>query len=42
MHLDESAVGHETVFVNAGRRGLELEPRDLVRLTAARVHRIAG
>ncbi len=43
-HLDESAVGHETVFVSAGRRGLELEldPHDLVRLTAARVHRIAG
>ena len=37
--IDESALGYETVFVSAGRRGLELEldPRDLVRLTAASV-----
>ncbi|KRB75945.1 hypothetical protein ASE01_12910 [Nocardioides sp. Root190] len=37
--VDESASGHETVFVSAGRRGLEIElrPAELVRLTAARV-----
>ena len=37
--LDESALTHETIFVSAGRRGLELElaPADLVRLTGARV-----
>ena len=41
--VDESALEHETVFVSAGRRGLELEldPRDLVRLTDARVRRVA-
>ena len=40
--IDESALEHETVFVSAGRRGLELEldPRDLVRLTDARVRRV--
>ena len=37
--IDESALGHETVFVSAGRRGLELElaPGDLVALTDAMV-----
>lgn len=37
--VDASALEHERVFVSAGRRGLELEldPRDLVRLTDARV-----
>ena len=37
--LDESALGYPTVFVSAGRRGLDLElaPTDLVRVTAARV-----
>ena len=37
--VDASALEHETVFVSAGRRGLELEldPRDLVRLTGAAV-----
>ena len=37
--VDSSALAHETVFVSAGRRGLELEldPRDLVRLTGASV-----
>jgi Cys-tRNA(Pro)/Cys-tRNA(Cys) deacylase len=37
--LDESALEHETVFVSAGRRGLEIElaPADLVTLTAADV-----
>ena len=43
-HLDSSALGHETVLVNGGRRGLQLEldPRDLVRLTNARVHPLAS
>jgi Cys-tRNA(Pro)/Cys-tRNA(Cys) deacylase len=43
-HLDASALEHTTILVNAGRRGLqiELEPRDLVRLTDARVHAIAS
>ena len=43
-HIDASALEHETILVNAGRRGLQLEldPRDLVRLTAARVHPIAS
>jgi Cys-tRNA(Pro)/Cys-tRNA(Cys) deacylase len=42
--LDESALAFETVCVSAGRRGLELElaPADLVRLTGARVARIAS
>jgi Cys-tRNA(Pro)/Cys-tRNA(Cys) deacylase len=35
--LDESALGHETVFVSGGRRGMDLEvaPADLVRVTRA-------
>ncbi|WP_068315078.1 Cys-tRNA(Pro) deacylase [Janibacter anophelis] len=35
--LDESALGHDTVFVSGGRRGLDLEiaPEDLVRATTA-------
>jgi Cys-tRNA(Pro)/Cys-tRNA(Cys) deacylase len=43
-HLDESAFEHETILVNGGRRGLQLEldPHDLVRLTDARVHAIAS
>jgi Cys-tRNA(Pro)/Cys-tRNA(Cys) deacylase len=43
-HVDASALEHETVLVNAGRRGLqmELDPRDLIRLTGARVHPIAS
>ncbi|HVS85089.1 MAG TPA: Cys-tRNA(Pro) deacylase [Gaiellaceae bacterium] len=43
-HLDESALAHETILVNGGRRGLqiELDPRDLVRLTGARTARIAA
>jgi Cys-tRNA(Pro)/Cys-tRNA(Cys) deacylase len=42
--LDSSALGYETIFVSAGRRGLELEldPRDLVRLTGADVRQIAA
>jgi Cys-tRNA(Pro)/Cys-tRNA(Cys) deacylase len=41
--VDSSALEHETVYVSAGRRGLELEldPRDLVRLTAATVRPLA-
>jgi Cys-tRNA(Pro)/Cys-tRNA(Cys) deacylase len=37
--VDESATAHDTVFVSGGRRGfdVELDPRDLVRLTSARV-----
>ena len=43
-HVDESALEHETILVSAGRRGLqiELDPRDLVRLTEARVGPIAA
>ena len=43
-HVDASALEHKTILVNAGRRGLqiELDPRDLVRLTGARVHPIAS
>jgi Cys-tRNA(Pro)/Cys-tRNA(Cys) deacylase len=39
LHLDASALDHETIFVSAGRRGLEIEldPRELARLTDARV-----
>ncbi len=42
--VDESATAHETVYVSAGRRGLqvELSPADLVRLTQAVTARIAG
>jgi Cys-tRNA(Pro)/Cys-tRNA(Cys) deacylase len=41
--LDESALAHETIFVSAGRRGLEIElaPADLARLTDADVRPIA-
>lgn len=41
--LDESALGHATVFVSGGRRGLDLEltPADLVALTDAVVAAIA-
>lgn len=37
--VDDSALGHTTVFVSGGRRGLDLEvaPADLVRGTDARV-----
>jgi Cys-tRNA(Pro)/Cys-tRNA(Cys) deacylase len=43
-HVDVSALDHPTVLVNGGRRGLQLEldPHDLVGLTAARVHAIAS
>ena len=41
--VDRSALDFDTVFVSAGRRGLELElaPDDLVRLTEATVAAIA-
>lgn len=37
--VDDSALDHDTVFVSAGRRGMEVElsPAELVRLTGARV-----
>jgi Cys-tRNA(Pro)/Cys-tRNA(Cys) deacylase len=43
-HIDSSALEHETILVNGGRRGLQLEldPNDLVRLTRAQVHAIAS
>lgn len=42
--LDESALHHETIYVSAGRRGLQLElaPQDLVALTNARTARVAS
>lgn len=42
--LDESALAFDTIYVSAGRRGLELElaPDDLVALTAARVAAVAS
>jgi Cys-tRNA(Pro)/Cys-tRNA(Cys) deacylase len=41
--IDSTALGWETVFVSAGRRGLQLElaPAELVRLTEATVAPIA-
>jgi Cys-tRNA(Pro)/Cys-tRNA(Cys) deacylase len=41
--LEASAVAHETIYISAGRRGLEIEldPQDLVRLTGAEVRAIA-
>jgi Cys-tRNA(Pro)/Cys-tRNA(Cys) deacylase len=41
--VDESALAFETVYVSAGRRGLELElaPADLVRVTGGRTATIA-
>jgi Cys-tRNA(Pro)/Cys-tRNA(Cys) deacylase len=43
-HLDVSALEHATILVNGGRRGLqiELDPRDLARLTGAQLHPIAS
>lgn len=40
--VDDSAPAHRTIFVSAGRRGLELElaPADLVALTRAQVRRL--
>jgi Cys-tRNA(Pro)/Cys-tRNA(Cys) deacylase len=41
--LDSSALEHGTIYVSAGKRGLEIElaPADLVRLTGAAVRPIA-
>lgn len=41
--VDQSALDHTTIFVSAGRRGMdvELEPGDLIRLTKARAVPIA-
>jgi Cys-tRNA(Pro)/Cys-tRNA(Cys) deacylase len=41
--VDATAAGFDTVFVSAGRRGLQVElaPADLIRLTAATVASIA-
>ena len=41
--LDGSAAAHQTIYVSAGRRGLEIElsPNDLLRLTGARTASIA-
>lgn len=41
--LDESAMGHRTIFVSAGRRGLDVEiaPADLVEVTGATIGAIA-
>jgi Cys-tRNA(Pro)/Cys-tRNA(Cys) deacylase len=43
-HVDSAALEHETILVNGGRVGLQLEldPADLVRLTDAQVHAIAS
>ena len=43
-HVDESALLCETILVNGGRVGLQLElsPADLVRITDARVQAIAS
>jgi Cys-tRNA(Pro)/Cys-tRNA(Cys) deacylase len=40
--VDDAAMEHDTVFVSAGRRGLEVElaPADLVALTGAEVRRL--
>jgi Cys-tRNA(Pro)/Cys-tRNA(Cys) deacylase len=42
--IDGTATTHSTIYVSAGRRGLqvELDPADLVRLTGARVAAIAA
>lgn len=42
--VDESALGHETIYVSAGRRGLELElaPADLLALTGGRAQRLTS
>ena len=40
--LDETALEHETIYVSAGRRGLEIElaPRDLLALTGGTARRL--
>ena len=41
--VDDSALEHDTIYVSAGRRGLEIElaPQDLVALTRAEVRPLA-
>ena len=41
--VDEAALAHKTILVSAGRRGLQLEldPRELVRITAAEIRAVA-
>jgi len=41
--VDPAALAHETVFVSAGRRGMDVElaPGDLVRLTGAVVEPVS-
>jgi Cys-tRNA(Pro)/Cys-tRNA(Cys) deacylase len=41
--VDISAMDCETIYISAGRRGLDVElaPADLIRLTAAKTARIA-
>ena len=43
LAIDDSAAAHPTIYVSAGRRGLQLElaPADLVRLTSARTAPLA-
>lgn len=42
--LDESALAHETIVLNGGRRGLQLEldPQDVLRLTGGRAQRLTS
>lgn len=42
--LDEAALAHDTILVSGGRRGLEIEldPRDLLRLTGGCASRLAS
>lgn len=42
--LDESASAFDTIYVSAGRRGLEIElsPADLLELTGGRIARVAS
>ena len=42
--VDDSALGHDTIHVSAGRRGLEIElaPADLLALTGGRAAPIAA
>ena len=44
MLLDESALDHDTIVVNGGRRGIQLElaPRDLLELTGGRPAKLAA
>lgn len=42
--IDASAEAHQTIFVSAGRRGLEIElsPKDLAALTGGKIAEVAG